>query len=586
MEMFLIFCIDYFKWKNVLTIDEKFNIEEDITSMENNDKYEEWLNLHESLSMEIINKIDIGNVLLNFYHDMSQFEFKKFQCNFENKDYDLSDKVSGILKDHFENAFNFMSKVNDISQIWNLVLSQNRLEPNYSRKFVVSRGRGIKTQSVFMENASLLLFSNSKSELDHIEFEFYKGNRRSVHMTKHCYSAKLSLNLQQNNVHFNPNCFNDYKLHCLNQFVKAKEMNSDYDFRFQLKFGNVYFTNIPSMIIEEANSISLYNFQNAMKQGYTRYKFEFHKDNQNQFEEETVEDADLQGHIGTDDSTFGEIIGENFSDSDEDCLKEKKKKKRKRKPIKHATSAFDSNISENNQNKLHNIFEKNEFETLVTESYIVYVEMKTKDNKHLYAYRLKYDFNFELKRIESLPIKWLCVDIRNQNENKAVSYDLRFMLVSQKIIDLEVDQKVASNLDLFNKFKNGAIVQLNENSNQKFIVHEYFRNAQVFVRHSKASKYSGNFDCWKGIFQSAGFNLNELPDHVINSSFYEQIAISLFDVFEHSENDEHGLFKKEALRKELIISAKIDINSLKTTDLQNLAELYWFIARAFEIILE
>ena len=118
---------------------------------------------------------------------------------------------------------------------------------------------------------------------------------------------------------------------------------------------------------------------------------------------------------------------------------------------------------------MNSIFENNEFETLVTESYIVYLEMKNKNDT--LAYCLKYDFNFEFKRIESIPIKWLCIDIRNQNEKKPVSYDLRFMLVSTKLIDLEVHQTTISNLNLFNKFKNGVIVQFNENSNQKLIVH-------------------------------------------------------------------------------------------------------------------
>ena len=83
----------------------------------------------------------------------------------------------------------------------------------------------------------------------------------------------------------------------------------------------------------------------------------------------------------------------------------------------------------------------------------------------------------------------------------------------------------------------------------------------------------------------AGLNLNELPDDT-STSFYEKINVSLIDVYEHSDNDEHGLFKKEALRKELIISGKIDINSLNTAEFQHLTDLYWYIARAFEILLE
>ena len=597
MEMFLVFCVNYFKSKNLIKINENINFEEEIRNFQENENYENLMKLHDSISLKILNQSDIGSFLLNFYHEMAQIEEHQFACDFEKKEFKLSERVNEILKDHFENASNFVSKINDISLIWNLVLSQNRLEPHYSRRFTVSRGRGVKTQSNFMENSALLLFSNSNSELDLIEFEFYKGKRRAAHVTKHCYSAKLCSNLSQNNHFFIQACYNDYKLRSLNQFVKAKEMNSDYDYRFQVKFGNVYFTNIPSVIVEEKNSISLHRFQDAMKQGYKKYKFEFHS-NKEEFKEE-IDDSDEDETNEEKDDKKIEIRCRNFSDSSDDEVnrEKKKKKKKKRKTIKHANSAFDSNISQSNETKLHNIFEKAEFETLIVESYIIYVEMKNKNNENIYAYRLKYDFNFELKRIETLPIKWLCVDVRNLNETKPVSYDIRFALVSQKTIEFnapatknaEKNQNgMNSNScsELFEKFKQGVVKQLNEASNQKLIVHESFRNGSIFVRHSKSAKYTGNFDSWKEIFQLGGFNLNELPAHIITTNFYEEITISLFDCNEYSDNDEHGLFRCVSDHKELLISSEVDVNSLTIFELQVLIDVFWYIARAFENILE
>ena len=591
-EIFLMFSINYFKSINLIKIENNLNFE-DMEKMKNNDI--KWLNVHDSVALESLDaKNELGSILLKFYYDMA-YEVKEFKfcCQFENVDFDLSERVNDALKDHFTNAMNFISKINDLSLIWNLVLSQNRQEPHFTRRFFISRGRAFRniTQSTFMENSSLLLFSNSKNEFDLIEFEFYKGKRRSMHTSKSCYSAKLYSNLNKNGDYFTSYCYDDYKQHCLKQFIKAKEMQSDYDFRFQLKFGNVYFTNIPNIIIEETNRISIGKFREALKHGYKKYKFEFHRgpNYEPPIKEEVIENENSDNECEEKEIKYTSF---NFSSNDE-FIEEKKKRKKKRKLIKHANSAFDSNITPNNENKLHNIFEKNEFDSSVTNSFIIYLDIRNDNGESLYAYRLKYDFDLTLIKIESLPIKWACVDIRNSNEIKAVSYDIRFTLLSQKAhefnsSEFENNEKNASWLNFINMIKSGVIQKLNENdeSIQKFVVNEYFRNGQIFVRHSQSTIYKGNSDSWKGILQLGGINLNHLPIHVASNEFYELISVSLFDVDEYSDNDEHGLFANKAIRKELNISAKIDINNLKINDCEVLIDTFWYIAQAFENILE
>ncbi len=119
--------------------------------------------IHDDITIDLIDRIYIGSILLRFYYEMVYEIEAKFTCKFDNLDYQLSERVNESLKNHLCNAFNFMSKITDISLIWNLVLSQNRQEPHFTRRFNVSRRKGsASTHSMFMDNASLLLFPNSK----------------------------------------------------------------------------------------------------------------------------------------------------------------------------------------------------------------------------------------------------------------------------------------------------------------------------------------------------------------------------------------------------------------------------------------
>ena len=132
----------------------------------------------------------IGQILLKFYNKLAFSSNKiQFKSKFESLTIELSDKSNELLKNHFSNAFILLANTNDISQVW-LRLNQNH-EPLFKKRVIMQKRKG-KSQNIFVENASLLLFSNFKSENDSVEFELYKGNRRSLHLTKQCYSVNLN----------------------------------------------------------------------------------------------------------------------------------------------------------------------------------------------------------------------------------------------------------------------------------------------------------------------------------------------------------------------------------------------------------
>ena len=114
------------------------------------------------------------------------------------------------------------------------------------------------------------------------------------------------------------------------------------------------------------------------------------------------------------------------------------KKKKKYQP-QFASTAFDSNII-SNEEYLHALFTKNEFESVPSDIYLVYVEnLKKSGSCHVC---LKYFENFELARVSTMPIKWSSIDIRNMDQEETKnSRDIRFSLLSEKLITDESSQK-------------------------------------------------------------------------------------------------------------------------------------------------
>ena len=261
------------------------------------------------------------------------------------------------------------------------------------------------------------------------------------------------------------------------------------------------------------------------------------------------------------------VYNKKDDNSDDDHLETKKKKtKKKASIISNAYSAFDSNLNID-QKYLNSIFIDNEFDSITDDSYIVYLELKDIKTERIIAFRIKYDSNFEFFRAESLPIKWMSIDLRNlSDEHKK---DIRFSLLS--------DREVATDVSEIIKQIKQSVISLN-GENARLVVSDDFKQSDVFVRHSKSVKYKGNIENWKPIFHTYGLTLLE-------SKWLEEIKVAIADVDEFSENDENGSFKVSTNRKELVVSAKLDVKSLKITEFKELTDLMWHISQIFQKLL-
>lgn len=228
LDNYLEFCFDFFLQKNLVTSVSDLEVEQEFLALDQNDNlfdlFEDWSKLHDKIDR--LEDSKAKEMILRFYKE-NCFDQGKiiFNFRFENKQIYLDEKLTEMIRNHFFKIFNYISKASRISDIWSCV---NQIEePVFKRKYSIMRKKG-KSPNMFVENASLLLFSNVQSEYDQVEFELYQGKRRSMHLSKQCHLAKISRPLEN----YTDQCFNEFYYHSIKQINKAKEMKSDFVFRF------------------------------------------------------------------------------------------------------------------------------------------------------------------------------------------------------------------------------------------------------------------------------------------------------------------------------------------------------------------
>ena len=267
--------------------------------------------------------------------------------------------------------------------------------------------------------------------------------------------------------------------------------------------------------------------------------------------------------------------------------------------MKHANSAFDSNIS-TDQKSLHGLFRSHEFESKASANFVVYLELlnnqivgEEKKNSRTKSYRVKYDTDMNLIRIETMPIKWLNIDVRAADAN---GKDTRFSVISEKLIelaepDIELQEKSGLDKSLNDKIRAGILKELScigdgeDNEKKKVLVvnPEFRSTSSIFARSSNTIKYFGTVDNWKSLFSLAKV---KFPSHLSSIKLLENIRICLCESDEYGENDPHdGQFKVTTSREELIVSFKIDVNELSAVELQDLVVIVWHVAQVFGKIL-
>jgi hypothetical protein len=289
-------------------------------------------------------------------------------------------------------------------------------------------------------------------------------------------------------------------------------------------------------------------------------------------------------------STMKEMEMEYEDDDDyqprESQRKERNKRRRKKKAnIGKATSSFDSNVLSNDA--ILKLFIENDFETKISECYLVYAdELAATTTQQATSttcdYRVRYDVNMNLSRIETMPIKWLSVDIRNCGQTKA-ERDVRFMLTSQKCIakdqsSTEGVKFAGFNASVSKSLRKGIIVKDTDDNETLRVSPEFKDKGNIFVRHSKFTKFYGKYDNWKAIFDLAKV---KLPSDV-STEFLEHIRVSFCESHEFSDNDAEGNFAIQQFRKEILLTFKLEhFNSMKSNQIRDLIILNWFLAQTF-----
>ncbi len=308
-------------------------------------------------------------------------------------------------------------------------------------------------------------------------------------------------------------------------------------------------------------------------------------------EENPSVDSESENEAEEEDAASSKIdeLELNLDNTMADTYSDGKKKKKKKLNKKYANSAFDSNISIGEHEHLHAILRELEFDTKAVDSYIVYLEMVDEDltkskKKRNTSLRIKYDQDMSLIRVETFPLKWLNIDIRNDsssNKDLLQQKDVRFNFISEKEIDLDHPK----NNQLKLKLKKCVCKEVQEEDNQSIkslIVNEEFRKNSVYARHSKTIKYYAKFSNWNSLFNMAKVKFPRLESR---DKLLENLRIGVSETMEFTDNDlQSGLFRIKSQRHELSISSKMHINTMSSREMDDFVNLAWNVAQVFSKI--
>ncbi|CAF1155630.1 unnamed protein product, partial [Brachionus calyciflorus] len=108
---------------------------------------------------------------------------------------------------------------------------------------------------------------------------------------------------------------------------------------------------------------------------------------------------------------------------------------------------------------------------------------------------------------------------------------------------------------------------IKKNADNEPIVIEELRNSpSIFVRYGEFIKYYGSYENWKPLFDMTNV---KFPENISNN-LLQNFRVSLSESKEYSDFDERGVFMTQASRSEVSISSKVDINSLKAVEINDL----------------
>jgi hypothetical protein len=110
-----------------------------------------------------------------------------------------------------------------------------------------------------------------------------------------------------------------------------------------------------------------------------------------------------------------------------------------------------------------------------------------------------------------------------------------------------------------------------------FTINEIFRKSYVFLRHSKAMKYSASYDIWQTLFNRSNIRL---PD-VVDKALFDRIVVSIVDVNEYTNCGPSGHFSITENRKEVVVTTKFALKEMKVGDFDSLTRILWCISQLF-----
>ncbi|PJF19498.1 RNA dependent RNA polymerase family protein [Paramicrosporidium saccamoebae] len=498
---------------------------------------------------------DLGECVLKILH---HFAFESEETIRRGLSSDIHVGKNGVvhLREYSFQAYQLLAQTLNISSLWEVSHSPDvemELALRSKRPRLVRR-HGLAA-SVFLEGSSTLLFDDSKTKMDSINFDMHHGSRRPQHFDAQCYVPVL-----QSFDKLDPLClkgflYQEFFSHAYRQLDLARRMGSE-EFgiiKAAIKFGNLYVTNLPRLFLEDGTSATVNRVQEALRLGYKALG----DSSTEQYFKRRSAGVDLDFAKAEEKSPIepAPVDSLRIEPDENEEPKHTKPVVKKKSTLAAMNSSFEPFVSDESV-VLSFLAKIGMISTGRLSGYAVSLALFNSAANGNSEFQIIYDDQLQFTRMRYRPLRWMNIDVKGRESN---GRDYRFVLSSAKSVDM--DMTADTSTDVKELIKRGVVERV-EHADTPIVnlrLAPKFRECDhVMVRCSRGEKYGfGNIRAITRFLEQHP-QLNSIP-----ISLLQRLQVTIIQVTEYTgHNVTTGLFQDIRDKHEMELSFVLDWTEL------------------------
>lgn len=511
-----------------------------------------------------------------------------------------------FIREYSFQAYQLLSQTLDLSNLWKMSHS-----PEIEREIVIRKKlprllrRWGRSNSIFMEGCSVLLFEGSRTKDDAVNFDLYQLRRHLHHFNTQCYSPALREPHEYNPISTDEFLYQEYFAHSFRQYNLVRRVGSEeYGvIKAVVKFGDLYTTNLPRLFMEDATSATVGRVQDALKLGYKAINDtktnKFYRQKSEGFgigpaREEKADEGSLaiNGPDADTENASLQLQLEKLMEEEErdGGLKALKGKAKKKTSLSAMNSSFRPSISEDANLQIRAFLSNNGFvcKDVLRSGHSVSLQLYNESMGGNFDAQVIYDEGGDYQCARYRPLRWISLDVRGKGEGG--THDYRCMLQSTKPIDLDgcifEDSPTGKNLkELIKK----GLIEVDSDSTAPGITYKVipeFRSCEgLLVRFSRMECFQSSDHRAIGALINNHPTLRDIPMDLL-----EKLRILLIEVTEYTGHDPNtGRFADITEKREVELRWSLTWEELTTGTSEFILQLIpamWKVAHIIKSLLD